>query len=50
MAVLPGGVFRVRAQPEQRPATPGGSAGSLPAALGEFFRVPLSAVSAWSVR
>ncbi|KUJ68620.1 hypothetical protein ACZ90_17200 [Streptomyces albus subsp. albus] len=25
-------------------------AGSLPAALGEFFRVPLSAVSAWSVR
>ncbi|MFC0598954.1 hypothetical protein [Streptomyces palmae] len=25
-------------------------AGSLPAALGEYFRVPLSAVSAWSLR
>ncbi|MEV4870380.1 hypothetical protein [Streptomyces syringium] len=25
-------------------------AGSLPTALGEYFRVPLSAVSAWSVR
>ncbi|WP_171166439.1 hypothetical protein [Streptomyces sp. I05A-00742] len=25
-------------------------ASSLPSALGEFFRVPLSAVSAWSVR
>ncbi|MBH1934778.1 hypothetical protein I5Q34_10890 [Streptomyces sp. AV19] len=25
-------------------------AGSLPTALGEFFRVPLSTVSAWSVR
>ncbi|MET9645209.1 hypothetical protein [Streptomyces syringium] len=25
-------------------------ASSLPTALGEYFRVPLSAVSAWSVR